>query len=116
MLSCSSNGSYSDMWNSPCCLCAARAVRHGAVGATARGVQAPQEAGRGTLRRGVGGPVDNGEQEGGHKDAETRYTPNTERFMFRFVVLQTVVRAQKRKNSTHNPNEAVQAANESFSE
>lgn len=59
--------------DSPCGLCAAGAVRHGAVGEASRGVPTPQEAGRGALWRGVGGSVDRGEQEGGHKDAETRY-------------------------------------------
>lgn len=59
--------------DSPCRLCAAGALRHGAVGETSGGVQTPQETGRGSLRRGVGGPVDHREQESGHKDAEARY-------------------------------------------
>lgn len=54
-------------------MCAAGALRHGAVGASSGGVPPAEEAGGGALWRSVGGPVDGGEQEGGHQDAQTRY-------------------------------------------
>lgn len=54
-------------------MCAAGALRHGAVGASSGRVPPAEEAGGGALWRGVGGPVDGREQEGGHQDAQTRY-------------------------------------------
>lgn len=60
-------------WTENCCLCAAGAVWHGAMGETARGVQTLQETGRRKLWRSVGGSVGQGEQEGGHKDSKARY-------------------------------------------
>lgn len=55
------------LWRVLTCLCSAAGdLRHGALGETSRGVQAPSQVGRRALWRSVGGSVDRREQASGY--------------------------------------------------